>query len=58
MLNLATQNNAFTGEVPIGLKKLKQLSRIDLSENPVDRFSLAECRLALEKHLPKCVRKV
>jgi hypothetical protein len=37
---------------------LKQLSRIDLSENPVDRFSLAECRLALEKHLPKCVRKV
>jgi len=53
-----SQNNAFTGEVPIGLKKLKQLTRIDLSENPVDRFSLAECRLALEKHIPNCVRKV
>jgi hypothetical protein len=44
--------------VPIGLKKLKQLSEIDLTGNPVDRFSLAECRLALEKHLPHCVRKV
>jgi len=53
-----SQNNAFTGAVPIGLKKLKMLNEIDITGNQVERFSLAEARIALEKHLPHCLKKL
>mmetsp|Transcript_49640 Transcript_49640/g.63625 ORF Transcript_49640/g.63625 Transcript_49640/m.63625 type:complete len:113 (-) Transcript_49640:22-360(-) len=58
MTILEVQDNYMTGDVPIGLKKLKQLTKIDLINNKFDRYSLAECRISLEKHLPNCVRNI
>lgn len=57
-LPLLKKENALAGDVPTGLKKLKHLSKLDLTGNRFDRYSLAECRISLEKHLPNCVRNV
>lgn len=51
--------NRLGGHVPIKLKKLINLTYIDVTGNRgLERYSLAECRIALDKRLPHCVKKI